>query len=118
MENQPNIKGLNLEEVKVKLTSQKIKVNQKLQITNTKLYTCGSTLGGYKTSNIAKYKASIAMENLLFFPGFKINYSHFSCVTFTKLTLSTVGLTETEVRLQNTTNIIVIEEYLKISYKA
>lgn len=54
------------------------------------------------------------MENSLFFPCFKINYRHFYCVTFTKLTLSTVGLTETEVRQQNKTNIIMIEEYLNL----
>ncbi|WP_197715883.1 hypothetical protein [cyanobacterium endosymbiont of Rhopalodia gibberula] len=68
MENQPNIKGFNLEGVKVKLTYQKIKVNQKLQITNTKIYTCGITIGGgYKPSNFAKYEASIAIKIYYFF---------------------------------------------------
>lgn len=118
MGNQPNIKSLNLEGVKVKLTSQKIKVNRKLQTTNPKIYACGSAVGGYKPSNIAKYEASIALKNILFFPCFKISYRHLSYVIFTNPTLSTIGLTETEAKQQYKTNIIVLEEYFKNSYKA
>ena len=118
MGNQPNIKDLNLEGVKVKSTSQKIKVNQKLQTTNAKIYTCGSAIGGYKPANIAKYEASIALNNILFFPFFKVSYRHLSCVTFTNTTLSTIGLTETEARQKNKNNIIVIEEYFKTLYKS
>ncbi|MGP0129019.1 MAG: FAD-dependent oxidoreductase [cyanobacterium endosymbiont of Rhopalodia musculus] len=67
MGNKPNIKGFNLEGVKVKFTFQTIKVNQKLQTTNTKIYACSSAIGGCKPSNIAKYKASFALKNRLFF---------------------------------------------------
>jgi pyruvate/2-oxoglutarate dehydrogenase complex dihydrolipoamide dehydrogenase (E3) component len=66
MENPPNIKSLNLEGVKVKLTAQKIKVNQKLQMTNTKVYACSNTIGGYKPSDIVKYEASITLKHTLF----------------------------------------------------
>ncbi|XLQ11125.1 MAG: hypothetical protein KPI85_06205 [cyanobacterium endosymbiont of Epithemia adnata isolate EadnSB Bon19] len=66
MENTPNIKGLNLEGVKVKLTAQKIKVNQKLQTTNTKIYAYGNAISGYNLSNIVKYEASITLKNILF----------------------------------------------------
>lgn len=119
MGNQPNIKGLNLEGVRVEMTPQKIKVNPRLQTTNPKIYACGSVIDGYKPSNIAQYEASIAIKNALFFPWFKVNYSNLAYRILTNPPLTRVGLTETEAKRQyGNKKIIVIEEYFKTLAKA
>ncbi len=118
MGNQPNIKGLNLEGVRVKLTPEKIKVNKNLQTTNPKIYACGGAIGDYKPTNLAQYEASVALKNILFFPCFKVNTHNLASVIFTHPPLSKVGLTETEAKQQYKNRIIVIEESFKTLFKA
>ncbi|YAI81493.1 MAG: hypothetical protein ACQJCO_06660 [cyanobacterium endosymbiont of Rhopalodia sterrenbergii] len=100
---------MNLEGVKVKLPSQKIiKVNQKLQATNTKIYAYSSAIGSYNLFKIIKNKASIAIKihNSFYW---EVKYNHLSYVIITDFPVSAVGLTETEAVQLHKTNIIVVE---------
>lgn len=94
----PNVEGLNLEGVGVKISSQGISVNDKLQTTNPRIYACGDVLGGYSLSSIAQYEADIAIENALFFPLLKVDYRYLPWVLFTDPQLARVGLTEAQAR--------------------
>jgi pyruvate/2-oxoglutarate dehydrogenase complex dihydrolipoamide dehydrogenase (E3) component len=94
----PNISGLNLGAVGVKLGKQGIKVNQKLQTTNPQIYACGDVGGGYNFPNIAEYEAKIAVKNALFYPLFEVNYNYLPYTIFTEPQLARVGLTEVQAR--------------------
>jgi pyruvate/2-oxoglutarate dehydrogenase complex dihydrolipoamide dehydrogenase (E3) component len=97
-EKKPNISGLNLENLGVKLSKTGVKVNQKLQTTNPKIYACGDVIGGYNCLNIAQYEAKIAVKNALFFPVYQVNYNYLPYTIFTEPNLARVGLTEKQAR--------------------
>lgn len=95
---QPNISSLMLETMKVKLNSQGIKVNKKLQTTNPKIYACGDIIGGYNMLNIAQYEAKIAVKNALFFNQFNVNYNALPYTICINPQIARVGLTERQAR--------------------
>ena len=105
----PNISGLNLKAVGVKVTKQGIKVNQKLQTTNPQIYACGDVTGGYNFVNIAEYEAEIAVKNALFYPLFEINYNYLPYTIFTEPQLARVGLTEVQAKKIYGDNIFIIK---------
>jgi pyruvate/2-oxoglutarate dehydrogenase complex dihydrolipoamide dehydrogenase (E3) component len=92
----PNTEGLNLEGVGVNWDLSGIKVNQKLQTTNPKIYACGNVIGDYNLAHVGEYEAEIAVKNCLFLPCFKVNYQTIPLVIFTDPVLAKVGLSETE----------------------
>ncbi|MEA5512034.1 NAD(P)/FAD-dependent oxidoreductase [Crocosphaera sp. UHCC 0190] len=114
----PNIKGLNLEGVKVEVQPQQIIVNDKLQTTNPKIYACGSIIGGYSLSNLAKYEANIVIKNAIFYSIFQVNYHPLPFHIFTHPILSRVGLTETQARQSYGDDIIIIKQNYKTLAKA
>lgn len=118
MQQQPNIKDLNLEAVNVEITPQKIKVNQKLQTTNPQIYACGGVIGGYNVANIGQYEASIVVKNALFFPYFKVNYPHLPYAILTNPPVARIGLTQEQAKRRYGHNIIVAEDYFKTLPKA
>ncbi len=95
---QPFIEGLSLESVGVKFDDYGIKVNQKLQTTNPRIYACGGLLGGYNFSHLGEYEAEIAVKNALFFPWFKVDYRSLPYVIHTNPPLARVGMTEAQAR--------------------
>ncbi|MEA5534303.1 NAD(P)/FAD-dependent oxidoreductase [Crocosphaera sp. XPORK-15E] len=114
----PNIQGLNLDGVKVQVQPHQIIVNDKLQTTNPQIYACGSIIGGYSLSNLAKYEANIAVKNAIFSPIFQVNYHPLPWHIFTQPILSRVGLTETQARQSYGDDIIVIKQNYKTLAKA
>ncbi|WP_293061136.1 MULTISPECIES: NAD(P)/FAD-dependent oxidoreductase [unclassified Moorena] len=110
---QPNVESLNLEGVGIKYTQQGLQLNQKLQTTNPRIYSCGKMAGGYPCAHIAQYQASIALKNALFFPCFKVNYHGIPWTILTEPQLARVGLTEVEARKRYGKNLWVMREYFK-----
>ncbi|MEC4990397.1 MAG: FAD-dependent oxidoreductase, partial [Oscillatoria sp. PMC 1068.18] len=90
----PNIDTLNLEAAEVEFDKKGIKVNEKLQTTNRKIYACGDVIGGYQFTHVAGYEAVVALKNALFFPISKVDYRVIPWATFTEPELARVGLTE------------------------
>jgi pyruvate/2-oxoglutarate dehydrogenase complex dihydrolipoamide dehydrogenase (E3) component len=105
---QPNIEGLNLEGVGVKFSEQGIELNEKLRTSNSNIYACG-----YSFKHLARYEASIAVKNALFFPLFKVNYQTIPYVVFTNPTLARVGMTEVEARTKYGKDVWVIKQNFK-----
>lgn len=111
---QPNLESLNLAAVGVKWHRRSLVVNDKLQTTNHRIYACGDVIGGYDFANIANYEAKIALNNALFFPRLRVNYSSIPWAMFSVPMLAQVGLTETQAkRLFSRDKILVLRQYFK-----
>lgn len=52
-----------------------LKVNNKLQTAHSRLFACGSALGGSLNARLAEYEAKIAVRNALFLPTEQVDYS-------------------------------------------
>lgn len=115
---QPNVEGLNLEAVGVKYTQQGLKLNEKLQTTNPRIYACGDVAGGYQFTHIAQYEASIALNNALFAPLFKVDYRSIPWAILCDPQLARVGLTEAQARRRYGKDVFVVRQYFKTLDKA
>ncbi|NES86776.1 MAG: FAD-dependent oxidoreductase [Moorea sp. SIO2B7] len=113
MGQKPNVEGLNLEGVGVKLRRQGIQVNEKLQTTNSQIYACGDVIGGYQLTHIAQYEAKIALKNALFFPLFTVDYHTIPWVLFSDPSLARVGMSEAQARGRYGEDVLVIKQYFK-----
>ncbi|MGB5970610.1 MAG: FAD-dependent oxidoreductase [Spirulinaceae cyanobacterium] len=94
----PNVETLNLEAAGVKYDKKGIKVNEKLQTSNNRIYACGDVIGGYQFTHVAGYEGGVAATNALFLPFSKANYEVIPWATFTDPELARVGLTEEQAR--------------------
>ena len=110
---QPNIENLNLEAVGVKLQRHRLRLNEKLQTTNPRIYACGDAIGGYQFAHIANYEASIALKNALFFPVFKVDYRSIPWAIFSTPQLARVGLSEVQARRRYGNNVLVLRQHFK-----
>ncbi|MBV9385232.1 MAG: NAD(P)/FAD-dependent oxidoreductase [Chroococcidiopsidaceae cyanobacterium CP_BM_ER_R8_30] len=109
-----HIEALNLAAVGVTLHRRGLRLNEKLQTTNPRIYACGNVSGGYLFANLANYEARIALKNALFFPMYKVNYRHIPLGIFSDPILARVGLTEVQARRQyNPSQIVVLRQYFK-----
>lgn len=115
---QSNVESLNLAGVGVKYDQQGIKLNEKLQTTNPRIYACGDLASGYQFGHIAQYEASIALKNALFAPLFKVNYRGIPWAIFTDPQLARVGLTEAQARRRYHKDVFVVRHYFKTLDKA
>jgi pyruvate/2-oxoglutarate dehydrogenase complex dihydrolipoamide dehydrogenase (E3) component len=115
---QPQIESLNLEGVGVKVLSDGIWVNPKLQTTNPRIYACGGAIGNYPFPHIGYYEAQIALRNSLFFPRFRVDYHGLPWAVMTRPGLARVGLTEPQARQRYGDNLLVTRHYCKTIAKA
>lgn len=93
---QPNVEGLNLKAVKVKYFRQGVKVNEKLQTSNSTIYACGNLLGGNSHLARAHYEVDIALKNMFLLPIFKREYRYVPKAVFTQPQFSRIGITSKE----------------------
>jgi dihydrolipoamide dehydrogenase len=107
---QPNVESLNLETAGVEVTKSGIRVNDKLQTTNPRIYACGDVIGGYQFTHVAGYEASVVLKNALFFPLSKANYRVIPWATFTDPELARVGLTEQQAREQYGEDVYILKQ--------
>ncbi len=111
---QPDVEGLNLEAVGVKLQRHhRLQLNEKLQTTNRRIYACGDAIGGYQFANIANYEARIALKNALFFPVLKVDYHSIPWIIFSDPPLARVGLTEAQARRSYGRDVLVLRHNFK-----
>ena len=98
----PNVESLNLEAAGVEYDRKGIKVNEKLQTTNSRIYGCGDVIGGYQFTHVAAHEAVVVIQNALFgiLPILtkKVDYRVIPWATFTDPELARVGLTEEQAR--------------------
>lgn len=91
---EPEFASLRPEKAGIKVDNGKIRVNNKLQTTNKKVYLCGDIAGGPKFTHAAELHAGVIIQNLLSPVGKKLTYDNFSWVTFTDPEIATFGLVE------------------------
>jgi pyruvate/2-oxoglutarate dehydrogenase complex dihydrolipoamide dehydrogenase (E3) component len=94
----PNVESLDLETAGVKCDREGVKVNEKLQTSNSRIYACGDVIGGYQFTHVAGYEATVVLQNALFLPTKKADYRSIPWATFTDPELARVGLTEKQAR--------------------
>ena len=73
-------------------------VNGYLQTSHPRIYACGSVLGGYEMSAIARQEARIAVTNALFWNRQTIDYCNLPYDLLTQPEMARVGLTEPQAR--------------------
>ena len=96
----PNIEGLGLEELGVKVGERGIVVNNKLQTSVKNIYAAGDVIGHYLFTHVAAFQAQQIVRNI-FFPGSGgIDYSVVPWTTFCDPEVARCGLTEAEAREQ------------------
>jgi pyruvate/2-oxoglutarate dehydrogenase complex dihydrolipoamide dehydrogenase (E3) component len=110
---QANIKGLNLEQVKVKFNQTGIDINQKMQTSNPKIYACGDVSAVYDLPHVQEYQAQIAVKNALFFPIHKVNYHQIPYCIFSQPELARVGLTESQAKKLYGEKILILKQQFK-----
>ncbi len=94
----PNVESLDLEVAGVRYDQEGVKVNEKLQTSNSRIYACGDVIGGYQFTHVAGYEATVVLQNALFLPTKKADYRSIPWATFTDPELARVGLTEKQAR--------------------
>lgn len=115
---QHNFDSLNLAAVGVKLNRRGLKLNNKLQTTNSRIYACGDIAGGYAFENIAIYEAKVALKNMVYLPFFKVDYLGIPWGINCHPQLARVGLTEEQARRRYGDDVLVCRRFFKDVDKA
>lgn len=93
----PNVEGLGLEDVGVDFDARHgIRVNDRLQTTNPKIFAAGDCASKYKFTHAADFMARIVIQNALFMGRAKASSLIIPWCTYTSPELAHVGLTEEE----------------------
>lgn len=97
----PNVEGLGLETVGVEYDKTGVKVNDRLQTTNPRIYAAGDICSRYKFTHAADAMAQIVIQNALFPHPLGLAYASADSLimpwcTFTEPEIAHVGLYEAE----------------------
>ena len=99
----PNVEGMNLEAVDVDFdTRQGVKVDDRLQTTNPRIYAAGDICSPYKFTHMADALARIVIQNTLFVGRAKASALTVPWCTYTDPEIAHVGLYEHEAEKQGT----------------
>ena len=94
----PNIEGLGLDKIGVKVEKNGIIVNGQLQTHVKNIYAAGDVIGHYLFTHVAAFQAQLLVRNFLLPFSQKINYSVVPWTTFCDPEVARCGLTEAEAR--------------------
>jgi pyruvate/2-oxoglutarate dehydrogenase complex dihydrolipoamide dehydrogenase (E3) component len=94
----PNVEGLGLEAAGVSFDRSGVKVNDRLQTTNPRIYAAGDICSPYKFTHAADAMARVVLQNALFFGRARASALTIPWATFTDPELAHVGWYEKEAR--------------------
>ncbi|MDR4479359.1 MAG: mercuric reductase [Nitrospira sp.] len=99
----PNVDGLGLETIGVEYDKSGVKVNDRLQTTNPRIYAAGDICSRYKFTHAADAMAQIVIQNALFPHPFGLGYAGMDSLimpwcTFTEPEIAHVGLYEADAK--------------------
>ena len=94
----PNVEGLGLDKIGVRVGSRGIDVNNKLQTSVRNIYAAGDVIGHYLFTHVAAFQAQLLLRNIFFPLSNTINYSVVPWTTFCDPEVARCGLTEAEAR--------------------
>lgn len=96
----PNVEGLGLETVGVEFDKKGVKVNDRLQTTNPRIYACGDICSPYQFTHAADFMARIVIQNALFKGRAKASSLIIPWATYTSPEIAHVGLYEKDAKAQ------------------
>ena len=96
----PNIEGLGLEEIGVKVGRRGVEVDERLRTSVKSIYAAGDVAGRYLFTHSAGYEAARAVRNM-FLPGTSGGAYLVPWCTFTDPELAHAGLTEAQARAEH-----------------
>ena len=99
----PNVQGLGLKAVGVEYDKSGVRVNHRLQTTNSRIYAAGDICSRYKFTHAADAMAQIVIQNALFPHPFGLGYASTESLimpwcTFTQPEIAHVGLYEADAK--------------------
>lgn len=94
----PNVEGLGLETVGVEFDKKGVKVNDRLQTANPRIYACGDICSPYQFTHAADFMARIVIQNALFKGRAKASSLIIPWSTYTSPEIAHVGLYEKEAK--------------------
>src|SRR5262249_30920731 len=99
----PNVEGLGLETVGVEFDRNGVKVNSRLQTSNSRIFAAGDICSRYKFTHAADAMAQIVIQNALFPHPFGLGYATVDSLvmpwcTFTQPELAHVGMYERDAK--------------------
>jgi pyruvate/2-oxoglutarate dehydrogenase complex dihydrolipoamide dehydrogenase (E3) component len=94
----PNVENLNLEGVGVDFDKKGVKVNDRMQTTNPRIYAAGDICSPYQFTHAADFMARIVIQNALFKGRKKSSSLKIPWCTYTTPEISHVGLDEHEAK--------------------
>ncbi len=94
----PNVEGLGLETVGVEYDKRGVKVNDRLQATNPRIYACGDVCSPYQFTHAADFMARIVIQNALFMGRAKASSLVIPWSTYTSPEIAHVGLYEKDAK--------------------
>lgn len=105
----PNVEGLGLEQAGVEFDARAgVKVNDKLQTANPKIYAAGDVCSIYKFTHAADFMARIVIQNALFFGRSKASALTIPWCTYTEPEIAHVGMYPRDAEAQG----IAIDTYI------
>jgi pyruvate/2-oxoglutarate dehydrogenase complex dihydrolipoamide dehydrogenase (E3) component len=94
----PNVESLGLETVGVAFDQKGVKVNDRLQTTNPRIYACGDICSPYQFTHAADFMARIVIQNTLFKGRAKASALNIPWATYTEPEVAHVGLYEKQAK--------------------
>ena len=94
----PNVEGLELDKIGVRVGKRGIEVNNKLQTNIKNIYAAGDVIGHYLFTHVAAFQAQLLIRNIFFPLSNTINYGVVPWTTFCDPEVARCGLTEAEAR--------------------
>ncbi len=92
----PNVENLNLEAIGVDFNKKGVKVNDRMQTTNPRIYAAGDICSPYQFTHAADFMARIVIQNALFKGRKKSSALKIPWCTYTSPEIAHVGLYEKE----------------------
>ncbi|MCI0539694.1 MAG: mercuric reductase, partial [Verrucomicrobiales bacterium] len=94
----PNVEGLGLETVGVEFDTKGVKVNDRLQTTNPRIFACGDICSPYQFTHAADFMARIVIQNALFKGRKRVSDLIIPWSTYTSPEIAHVGFYEKEAK--------------------
>ncbi|MBW2147964.1 MAG: FAD-dependent oxidoreductase [Deltaproteobacteria bacterium] len=89
-----NLKGLELENLGVKVDTKGIKVDSRMRTNHKHIYAAGDVTGAYQFTHAAGYEGGIVVSNAIFHLPRKVNYTFLPWCTYTDPELASIGMNE------------------------
>jgi len=90
----PNVKGLNLEEIGVEFDRKGIQVDARMRTSQRHMYAAGDVTGKFQFTHAAGYEGGIVVSNAIFHLPRKADYTFFPWCTYTDPELASIGMNE------------------------